>query len=48
MGDNLSVFVTIKMPTPYRVVDQRGGLMDKTLRLSAGRSGVRIPGRDKC
>ena len=26
----------------------RGGLMDKTLGLSAGRSVVRIPGRGKC
>ena len=28
--------------------NQRGGLMDKTLGLSSGRSGVRIPGRGKC
>ena len=28
--------------------NQRGGLMDKTLELSAERSGVRIPGRCKC
>ena len=27
---------------------QRGGQMDKTLGLSAGRSGIRIPGRGKC
>ena len=28
--------------------DQRGGLMDKSLGLCAGRSGVQIPGRGKC
>ena len=28
--------------------DQRGGQMDTTLGLSAGRSGVRIPGRGRC
>ena len=27
---------------------ERGGLMDNTLGLSTGRSGVRIPGRGKC
>ena len=29
-------------------INQGGGLMNKTLGLSAGRSGVRIPGRGKC
>ena len=28
--------------------DQRGGLVDEALGLSAGRSGVRIPDRGKC
>ena len=47
-GSNTSFLVevtSIKVLTPSY---QRGGLMDKTLGLSAGRSGVRIPGRGKC
>ena len=31
----------------FVVVHQGGGLMDKTLGLNAGRSGVQIPGRGK-
>ena len=43
---------TIEKITGYHsfhtILHQHGGLMDKTLELNAGRSGVRAPGRGKC
>ena len=32
----------------YIALNHRGDLIDKTLEIGAGRSGVRIPGRGKC
>ena len=46
-GFFFSIFKKCKVSL-FRSKEQRGSLMDKTLVLSTGRSGVRIPGRGKC